>query len=46
MYHHVNAEKSALQFVEQFLLFVVVTFSMPLDSLTCLQNIFYHVVMV
>lgn len=43
MYHHPNAEKSALQFVER--LFVVVTFSMPLDSLTCLQNIFYHVVL-
>jgi hypothetical protein len=46
MYHHANAEKSALQFVEQFLLFVVVTFSLPLDSLTCPQNILYHDVMV
>jgi hypothetical protein len=46
MYHHANAEKSALQFVEQFLLFVVVKFSMLLFSLTCLQNIVYHVVTV
>jgi len=46
MYHHPNAENSVLQFVEQFLLFVEVTFSVPLDSSTCLQNIFYHAVLV
>jgi hypothetical protein len=33
MHHHASADKSALQFMEQFL-FVVVKFSMLLDSLT------------